>query len=384
MKNIVIFSDKRPPDYGGMETHFLYFWDYFTKHNKWKCLFLVSKKNDKHQVLDSDFTVVAQFYYAEEVILFLKQFNINVFFFNSGHWIEDLEYLRKDNNDALFCLRTGGNDFAKASLSQNLSLKKRQEYWAYQINTYIDFIISNSKFTNQRLEIQGVIPSKIKLVRGGYCIKKATHNILNKETSRNKFYIKYNIIQPFIITISSRLVKFKNIDNIIKAIRLSANKNKIFFLIIGDGAERCKLIKQCEINLNKKSWKFIGSKNQEEAMEIISIADIYISSSIEHKAKSVDDTYIHTETMGRSILEAISQNIKIIATDVGGVKEWFSENKNLCGYLIEQNNPTQMAQTIDKLLLDNKSKELSFERYSWNAIFTKYINMWEYFFEKKY
>lgn len=380
--NIVIFNDRMPPHYGGMETHFLYFKSFFSKNKNWQCKYVISKKNEKHQVFSIKLKLLYEFNNISELIEFLKKNEIKVYFFNNGYWIEDFHNLRKNNENVIFCLRTGGNDFVKASLSMNISLKERQNFWAYQINTYLDFIISNSKYTNSRLIEQGILKSKIKLLRGGVDIKKTRLNIKNRAINRNKFFEKYSIKKSYVICTSARLVKFKGINFIIDAINKSKNKSNLFFLLIGDGPELDILKKMCEINLNPNSWKFIGAQSHDDALKLISISDIYISASIEHVEPSVLGTYIHTETMGRSLLEAMSQNIKIIATDVGGVKEWFLENSSLSRLLVKENDVSQIAKSIDKLLPITDIQQ-SFEKYSWDNIFSQYMICWSNILEKQ-
>ena len=61
MNNVVVFNDKLPPNYGGMETHFMHAMNYFKNDANWTCKFVVSKHQDKEILLDSNLNVIMTF-----------------------------------------------------------------------------------------------------------------------------------------------------------------------------------------------------------------------------------------------------------------------------------------------------------------------------------
>jgi glycosyltransferase involved in cell wall biosynthesis len=57
------------------------------------------------------------------------------------------------------------------------------------------------------------------------------------------------------------------------------------------------------------------------------------------------------ETFGQVFVEAMSCGLPVIGTKVGGIPEIISDSYN--GYLIPPNDPSILAQRIEKLLNDN-------------------------------
>ena len=381
MNYVVIFNDKLPPNFGGMETHFKEFLDYFKKDAEWKCELVASKYDDKFIILNSRLEIVRTFETIENQIDFLnKRYKSGecVYFFNNGSWIEELEGIKETNSKVILCQRTGGNEFVKAPLKANLPLKEAQNEWAKIINKNLDCIVSNSEFTNNRLMNIGVAIDKIQTIRGGVESELCKYNIANKMKTREIFDGIYNTKNMSIITSAARLVDFKGIDVIIKAIASSKYKDKIFFQCIGDGPLKNDLLSLCQQYLNPENYTFVGVVDQHETLKKISISNIYCSTSFNCLKNRGSESYIHTETMGRSILEAICQNVTVISSDAGGAYEWFNEGLEI-GILLEKADSLHLANAIDYVLENNIESLNGIEycdKYSWKNIFSKYKNTW--------
>ncbi|HSW79453.1 MAG TPA: glycosyltransferase, partial [Candidatus Saccharimonadales bacterium] len=54
------------------------------------------------------------------------------------------------------------------------------------------------------------------------------------------------------------------------------------------------------------------------------------------------------ETFGKVGVEAMSVGRPVVATDVGGVRDWLYDGKN--GFLVEPNHPEQIAEKIITIL----------------------------------
>lgn len=384
MNKVVLFNDKLPPNFGGMETHFMHALNYFKNDKKWKCEYVVSKELNKHILLDNNLNAITIFENSYELGIYLhKTFKRNKYcmLFNNGMWIEDLGVLKKTNPNAIMCQRTGGNEFMKATLLENtLPIKERQRKWADHIKDNLDFIISNSNYTNRRLLDIGVPENKIVKIRGGVSRKSCEENIANRFVNRKGFDRKYNLNKKeYIITVAARLIHFKGIDTIISAISKSKFRENVIFVCIGDGELKDELLSLCEKFLEKDSYVFMGNITPNETLKLISLSDLYCSASRDVYKKSNTDYYIHSETMGRSILEAICQNIKVVATNVGGVSEWF-ETENNIGVLVNEDDHISMTKAIDSVLneLVQENYSLRFlDLYSWDVIFEIYKEMWE-------
>ena len=131
----------------------------------------------------------------------------------------------------------------------------------------------------------------------------------------NKVVLENNIIQLLVV---SRLVSQKNIDSIIKAVKVMENEN-IILNIVGDGSEINNLkllVKKYELD---KKINFIGKIENTKLNEYLKNADIFIQAS-------------NYEGLPHSILEAMNFEIPILSTDVGGCSVLL--NKGERGYII--------------------------------------------------
>lgn len=389
MNNLIIFSYNYKTGFGGMESHFLNMIEYFKYDNEWTCKFIVYKDNNKI-ILQSliDNTII--FFKSDKLLslyLYNKFKNTNYcLFFNDGRWIESLHIFREYNKRAILCQRSGGNEFMKAPLFNcNMSLEYRQKKWAEIINKNLDFIISNSDFTTDRLKSIGVLSERIIKIRGGVDKENSINNILSKNNLRETFNSQYNISnKKYIIISAARFTEFKGIDNLINAIGLSKYKKDILLVLVGDGDLKESLVKSCKSNLDEKSFIFLGATSYIETMKYIAAADLYCSTSISFMKASGQQKYIHTETMGRSILEAICQRTCIIATDVGGVSEWFRGDYNI-GRLISYTDISTITKAIDDVISSNfyidDVSGYFLQQYSWKVVFNKYKVLWREYFE---
>ena len=178
--------------------------------------------------------------------------------------------------------------------------------------------------------------------------------------------VKDNLVNTYLIntndiTVIRNAVKIKRIKNqqilenckknilIGNVGRLSAEKGQIYFvlaipdiikkhpntlfLIVGDGDERSKL-EEVAKNIGVYEYtKFLGYRD--DIINIISQLDIVALTSL-------------TEGLPLTPIEAFSQGVPVVATNVGGTSEIVSDGKN--GYLIEPKSVPEIADRINKLI----------------------------------
>ncbi len=364
----VIWSGAGRNKIGGMEIHLHYLIANLVISPTYERLFFITKSAKQIIVREEKSCRVIFFAEFEHLGEYLKKIPIDMMFFNDGHWIEHFDELRKNFQQAIFVMRSGGNEFVKAPWrDMSLSLNERQRSWSNAINTNIDYIIANSIYTWQRMVNIGIAPEKILIVRGGVDLVLAEKNIARKNVLRDKFDCRYNTIRKFIFCIVARHVKFKGIAKILKIFK-ALKSNKWFLLILGTGEESPSLCQYCLDNFLEDNFAFVGEVSHEEALEYISLSDYLISSSVDTLRLSGDETYLHTETMGRSIIEAVSQKVPVIAFDAGGVGEWF-ENIPGIGVLLSRDlsEPENIFQcALDKKFGFSVTKDLT--AYGWDYI----------------
>ena len=156
----------------------------------------------------------------------------------------------------------------------------------------------------------------------------------------NKVVLENNIIQLLVV---SRLVSQKNIDLIIKAVKVTENEN-IILNIVGDGSEINNLkllVKKYELD---KKINFIGKIENTKLNEYLKNADIFIQAS-------------NYEGLPHSILEAMNFEIPILSTDVGGCSVLL--NKGERGYIIPMPvSEVEISEGI-RTIINNKNEAKS-------------------------
>ena len=192
------------------------------------------------------------------------------------------------------------DDFQENNHGLSISLQKMIRNWSINKS---NLIITPSQHLKNFIDKIG-FDKNIFVINNGVNIEQ-----------HNKVVLQNNIIQLLVV---SRLVSQKNIDSIIKAIKVMENEN-IILNIVGDGSEINNLkllVKKYELD---KKINFIGKIENTKLNEYLKNADIFIQSS-------------DYEGLPHSILEAMNFEIPILSTDVGGCSVLL--NKGERGYII--------------------------------------------------
>jgi L-malate glycosyltransferase len=139
-------------------------------------------------------------------------------------------------------------------------------------------------------------------------------------------------------------------------------------ILIGDGPERSDCERLCrELNIFD-SVKFMGK--QDSIIELLSIADLFIIPS-------------QTESFGLAALEAMSCEVPVISTSVGGLPELNLHGET--GYIAEIGDIDRMAKYAIELLTNAKKYAIFSKNARERAIDfeeTKIVPVYEAFYEK--
>jgi len=192
------------------------------------------------------------------------------------------------------------DDFQKNKHGLFISLQKFIRNWS--INK-ANLIITPSEHLKTFIEKIG-FDNKLFVINNGVIIEQP-----------NKIIFENSILQLLVV---SRLVSQKNIDLIIKAVKVMKNED-VILNIVGDGSEINNLkhlVKKYELD---QKVNFIGKIESPKLNEYLKDADIFIQAS-------------NYEGLPHSILEAINYEIPILSTDVGGCSVLL--NKGERGYII--------------------------------------------------
>ncbi|MBE6512453.1 MAG: glycosyltransferase family 4 protein [Methanobrevibacter olleyae] len=168
-----------------------------------------------------------------------------------------------------------------------------------------------------------------------------------KTTEENKDKFKKELVQEFsidpnkpIILFVGNIIKRKNVGLLIEAKKeMSVEANLV---IVGDGPLSKELKEKYEKEHdegNLDNVYFTGSRKDVE--DIIPSCDLLVLPSF-------------SESFGLVLIEALSCGKPVIGSDVGGIKEIITED---VGLLIDPNDPSDLAKSIDRILSDEELME---------------------------
>ena len=226
------------------------------------------------------------------------------------------------------------DDFQENNHGLSISLQKMIRNWSINKS---NLIITPSQHLKNFIDKIG-FDKNIFVINNGVNIEQ-----------HNKVVLENNIIQLLVV---SRLVSQKNIDSIIKAVKVMENEN-IILNIVGDGSEINNLkllVKKYELD---KKINFIGKIENTKLNEYLKNADIFIQAS-------------NYEGLPHSILEAMNFEIPILSTDVGGCSVLL--NKGERGYIIPMPvSEVEISEGIRKII-NNKNEAKSKARLAKNYL----------------
>lgn len=137
------------------------------------------------------------------------------------------------------------------------------------------------------------------------------------------------------ILTTARLVAWKGIDGIIKAVSILSKKfPKVRLVVAGDGPERKNLQKIAnELNIADKIT-FLGNISRAETWQWRKNSAVYVLNS----------TY---EGLPHTVLTSFAARIPTVATDIAGTNEAVYHEKT--GLLVRPRQPEELARAIEKL-----------------------------------
>lgn len=140
---------------------------------------------------------------------------------------------------------------------------------------------------------------------------------------------------------AGRLEKFKGVDDLIKALSIIKKQiPSITLTIAGTGSYEKNLIQLTHALKLQNSINFLGHLNQKQLAEEYKKCTILVMPST------------WPETFGKVGIEAMSVGRPVIATNVGGVKDWLIDGIN--GMLVEPHRPDQIAMKVIKILTNER------------------------------
>lgn len=340
-----LYADRLPPLIGGMEMHARYFIEHFDGHARFPLEGLITKDGAG---ADRSLRQAAR----EPAIVF----------FNSGRWIEHLADIRSAHPTALFVYRTGGNEVLKAPLErmQIEAHGARQAFWADALNGAIDLLVTNSAFTEHRLRDLGV---RCPFLR---CVGGVNVGALRRAPAHTG---------PTVLFCAARFVPYKQHARLLALIAaLIARGHDLRLRLAGDGPlEPAARELSARLGLAERV-EFLGVLDNETACAETAAADFYIQLSADVDTAVPGGRYLHSEGMGRSILEALSAGTFVIAGRSGALPEVVTPER---GLLLDLDQPDEALAVGISRVLAERPRPAPTDVYGWPTVFARYERCWE-------
>ena len=138
-----------------------------------------------------------------------------------------------------------------------------------------------------------------------------------------------------VITVA-RLVPIKNVQLLVEAMALVRHRVRdAHLLIVGDGPERDRIRARAVALGISDSVTFVGSVPQRETPAYYRAADVFALSS-------------DFDNSPNAVLEAMASELPVVATDVGGVREFMPDDAG--GAVVAQRDPAALADAIERYI----------------------------------
>lgn len=366
MKPVLLFADRLPPLIGGMEMHAGAFIDHFSGHPRWPLAGVITRDRDGEDcLLQGD---RARRFDLPDLPGLLGTAPAIVFF-NSGRWIEDLPQLRDIFPRARFVYRTGGNEILKAPLvRQNLeSHVARQRWWVARLNATLDQLITNSAYTEKRLEDLGLPPSLFARCVGGVDAEELMRARPQAQPRSAR--------RPVRLFCAARFVPYKNHLLLLDVFeRLMQQGVDAELRLAGDGPLLDDARRRAAVGPLASRVTFLGRLSNEEVCRELANADALIQLSGERTTSVPGGSYVHAEGMGRSILEALACGVFVIAPRTGALPEILTPDR---GQLLDLSTAESVADQLAPLLATPLPSPSPLRGLGWPDYFHRYELLWE-------
>jgi glycosyltransferase involved in cell wall biosynthesis len=235
------------------------------------------------------------------------------------------------------------------------------------INEMTDFIITTGEsIRKDMIENNRINPKKILSIPTGIDDNLFNPNKCNEKDYKEEFGIEKDKISIGIIAV---IRAFKRHDVFIEVAKKLLEKHKnLKFYIAGDGPKK-NTIKNIVKNLGlEKDIVFLGHINNLE--KLLCALDIIVSTSDSK------------EGVSQAIIQALMMNKKVVATDVGSIKDLYKDNNFK---LAKINDVNDILKKIEEYLLnevENNPRDYIVRNFSKDVMGDKIINIYQKVLEK--
>ena len=171
-----------------------------------------------------------------------------------------------------------------------------------------------------------------------------------------------------VVAFVGKFTDLKGIDVLLKAAQIYEKEIEgVRTVLVGHG-ELWDEMNELAKELNLKGVSFVGGKTQKEVAEVFNVADLAVVPS-------------RIEGFGLVAIEAMACGTPVVATKVGGLPEFVSEE---VGSLVDKNDVEAFAAAVVKELSSQSKKskgiaanKFAFENYTWSKQVDKMVTLYQ-------
>ncbi len=238
-----------------------------------------------------------------------------------------------------------------------------REAWLCRKNRFRYLVSVSNSVAKEYRHYHRVPPERIKIIPNGVSIERFS--------PERRGMFRQQILDDLRLPDNSFLLLFvgnefrrKGLELPIRALpHVKSGEQEIALIVIGhDNAEHFRSVAgKCGV---AKKIHFLGPRNDTE--RFMAAADIFVFPT-------------DYEPFGLAVLEAMASGIPVLATETGGIVDYFEDNTN--GLFIKR-EPEDIAEKISSLLKDPlRRKEMGIaarktaEKFSWDRIASQYLEL---------
>jgi len=182
---------------------------------------------------------------------------------------------------------------------------------------------------------------------------------------------KFGILEENVIVFIGRLVKYKGVHYLLRALQIiKRDLQDVSLVIVGDGALKPHLKALCQKLDMDSDVRFMGVLPHEDIPLILSFASALVHPSVNEGITTV-------------VLEAMAMAKPVVVTDAGCIPEVVTRARG--GFVVEKRNVSQLADAILSTLSDKKmafrmgqqGRRFIQERYSWSSVAKEHLKVYE-------